>query len=164
MAAVAILGIVYAYLAQAASQGILTVGDSRWRLEASLLADEAMAQLQQQMQAGAPLPVGPEEETEAGEFIVSRKVGYFNLPEETFPLPEAGPSLLHPGGTNFGILRVVIIRVKWFDGIEDRVLRRITFAYDAGRAGELLGTSGLLDAATLGDPSQLPSPPPGDGS
>ena len=58
MAAVALLGILYAYLAKAASQGILTAGDSRWRLEASMLADDELVKLERQMLEGAPLETG----------------------------------------------------------------------------------------------------------
>ena len=51
LAAVALLGILYAVLARVAIEGLRAEGDSERRLEASLLADERVNDL-----VGAPLP------------------------------------------------------------------------------------------------------------
>jgi prepilin-type N-terminal cleavage/methylation domain-containing protein len=139
MAAVALLGIVYAYLARAASQGIITAGQSRWRLEASLLADEAMAQVEQEIRDGVGLPLG-EEEIDADPFVITRAIEFYALPEELFPRPEsAAASLLHPGDTDLGVLRLVRISVRWSDGVRMQRLHRITFGYDTEAAAPQLG-------------------------
>ncbi len=145
MAAVALLGILYAYLAKAASQGILTAGESRWRLEASLIADEELAKLERQLREGAPLETGSVE-TELDLFVVTVETEPFTLelPElpATDPPPEpSAASLLGSSGDpqDTGILRKVTIRVSWFDGVEQKQIERITFAYDASAALALLG-------------------------
>ena len=145
MAAVALLGILYAYLAKAASQGILTAGESRWRLEASLLADEELASLERQLREGAPLEVGSLE-AERDPFVVTVEIEPFTL-----TLPEVAPTDQPPdlsaasllGSSDdpqdTGILRQVTIRVSWFDGVEEQQIERITFGYDASAALPLLG-------------------------
>lgn len=141
MAAVAILGIVYAYLARAASQGILTTGESRWRLEASLLADRELVDVEREMQATGSLEMG-ETELEEGEFRVLRSVEPFDLPPELLPAEdadEAGTSLLAASGNTPGILRRIRIRVSWFDGVNEQSLERISFGYDEAGAAALLG-------------------------
>jgi hypothetical protein len=108
-------------------------------LEASLLADEAVAALEQDLQSGAALPIG-QEEFDADPFLITRSIELFNLPEDLFPAPEAGPSLFHLGDTNLAILRRVRITVAWFDGVHEQTLERITFAYDKVTAAAVLGT------------------------
>ena len=133
LAAVAILGIVYAYLAKAASQGILTSGESRWRLEASLMADQELADLEREMRGGLPLEPG-ERERKEGDFTVIRSIEVWNLPPELLPPPDpdaAGTSLLSGSETAPRALRRVRVRVRWYDGIHDQSIERVTFAYDA---------------------------------
>jgi len=152
MAAVALLGILYAYLARAASQGILTSGDSRWRLEASLRADQAMADLEQEMRAQAPLEVGTTE-VEEELFTVTREVETWSLPLEPPPEAEQAPapalSLLGGDPRNPGLLRRVSIRVSWFDGLDEHSLERVTFALDLAAAESLLGGGAAPGEAEL---------------
>ena len=54
LAAVAILGILYVVLADVAMQGLLSEGRSRRRLEASLLADQALSDIEIEMASGGP--------------------------------------------------------------------------------------------------------------
>jgi prepilin-type N-terminal cleavage/methylation domain-containing protein len=156
MAAVAILGIVYAYLARAASQGILTTGETRWRLEASLLADRVLVDLEREMQATGTLEAG-ETEFDEGDFHVVRRVEPFELPPELVPQADtdddAGASLLTADGNRPGILRRIRIEVSWFDGIHERTLERISFGYDeAGAAALLGGLAPGADAAPDAEP------------
>ncbi|MDJ0850243.1 MAG: prepilin-type N-terminal cleavage/methylation domain-containing protein [Myxococcota bacterium] len=145
MAAVALLGILYAYLAKAASQGILTAGDSRWRLEASMLADDELVKLERQMLEGAPLETGSSEE-ERELFVITREIEPFTIPLPEPPPSEAPPptglSLLGGQGSepgSEGILRRITIRVAWSDGVDEHQIERVTFGYDASAALPLLG-------------------------
>jgi prepilin-type N-terminal cleavage/methylation domain-containing protein len=152
MAAVAILGIVYAYLARAASQGILTTGESRWRLEASLLADDVLFDIEREMQDTGSLELG-ETESDEGEFHVLRRVEPFELPAELLPQADpddAGTSLLRADGNRPGILRRIRIRVSWFDGVREQTLERISFGYDEQAAATLLGGLAPADATGSG--------------
>jgi prepilin-type N-terminal cleavage/methylation domain-containing protein len=148
MAAVALLGILYAYLAKAASQGIVNAGDSRWRLEASLLADEELVALERQMLEGVPLEPGSSEE-ERDAFTVRREIEVLSLPvEEAVVGADAPPaaSLLGDGSPqNPGILRRVVIRVSWFDGVDEQQIERVTFAYDPEAALPLLDADLIAD-------------------
>lgn len=143
MAAVALLGIVYAYLARAASQGILTSGESRWRLEASLLADQELADLEREMRAGAPLELGRQDPREEGDFTVARRIEVWSLPAELMPPRDpdsTGPSLLGRGPNDaLGTLRRVRVRVAWFDGVRDQHIERVTFVYDTLAAANAAG-------------------------
>jgi hypothetical protein len=120
-------------------------------LEASLVADEAMARLDLEMQSGSALPIG-KEEIDADPFLVTRSIELFNLPEDLFPAPEEGPSLFHLGDTDMAVLRRVRITVTWFDGVHEQTLERITFAYDK------FTTANVLASLSAG------GPPPGLGA
>ena len=55
MAAVALLVIVYTFLAKAATQGVRSEADSRRRMEASLLADATLAEIETRLALGETL-------------------------------------------------------------------------------------------------------------
>jgi len=151
MAAVAILGIVYAYLSKAASQGILTAGESRWRLEASLLADQELADLERATRAGVPLEAG-EQDRQVDDFTVIRRIEIWTLPQELLPAPEPdaeGSSLLEGSATTPGILRRIQVVVQWFDGVHDQSIERVTFDYDASANPDLLQLAPALGAPPL---------------
>lgn len=160
MAAVALLGILYAYLAKAASQGILTTGDSRWRLEASLLLDEEFAALERQLGDGAPIDVGSTEE-ERDLFTIERISEPLALPLELLEEPAEGSALSLLSGANTveepGLLRRVTLRVSWFDGIHDQFLERTTFAVDISSLPLPTGTlpAGTLPPGGLRPPGEL---------
>lgn len=144
LAAVALLGILYAYLARAGAQGILVSGDSRMRLEAALVADYEMTQLETQLAAGVSLELG-RSEREFGPFRTVVEVTPLPVPPELLPgaLPGEGerddaPTLL-VGRTpdEPGMLQVVNLTVAWNDGVDDHEIERTTFAYDPTRAAEL---------------------------
>lgn len=159
MAAVAILGIVYAYLARATSQGILTAGESRWRLEASLVADQVLSDLERNMATDGTLPLG-ETEFEVDGFAVKQTISPLELPPELLAedepdqasrsrsSPGASPaSLLAGDGSTPGILRQIRVRVGWFDGVQEQSLVRYSFGYDASAALPLLGLAPEAAAA-----------------
>ena len=143
MAAVALLGIVYTFLAKAATQGIRSEADSRRRMEASLLADATLAELETRLAAGETLqPELTEEENE--EFRISVEVTPFELAAELAgklagTAPEA-PSGFGAAGANApNLVQRVEVRVVWNDGIFERSAERVTFAFDTQAAQTLAG-------------------------
>ena len=159
LAAVALLGILYTYLAKAATEGILTAGNSRWRLEASLLADEEIAALERQLLEGAPLEADSAE-AERGAFKVTREVEPFTL-EIPAPATAEAPAPVGSGllgdpsnPRDEGILRRITIRVAWFDGLDEHQIERVTFGYDPSAAVSLLGADLIADD-TLDDVDDL---------
>jgi prepilin-type N-terminal cleavage/methylation domain-containing protein len=179
MAAVAILGILYATLARVASQGILSSGESRWRIEASLAADREMAALELEQKSLVPLEPGISERVEEP-FTITREVEVFELPPELLAAPAqdgsprvpaaepGGPSLFGSGAQDPGILRRVTLRVSWFDGVDEQSLERVTFAYDTGALAALFGGEAALGAGPGGllpslgaGAGQIPSLPAG---
>jgi prepilin-type N-terminal cleavage/methylation domain-containing protein len=154
MAAVALLGILYTYLAQAAIQGVHTAGQSRQRMEASLLVDEELARLETGLATGVALPDGVHED-EREDFVVVTEVTPFPLPESiTLPVPVPGsptagdrPSLFGGRDANDpGLVRRIQIRVLWQDGIFERSVERTTFGYDKE------ATEALLERLEAGNP------------
>ena len=79
MAAVALLGILYTFLAKAATQGVRSEADSRRRMEASLLADATLAEIETLLAVGETLQL-ERTEIEEEEFRVSVEVMPFELP------------------------------------------------------------------------------------
>jgi prepilin-type N-terminal cleavage/methylation domain-containing protein len=78
LAAVAVLALVYTALAQAAMQGLSHEGDASRRLHASLLADQALAEIEGQLAVGAAPPAGLTE-AEQEEFAIRIEVRPFDL-------------------------------------------------------------------------------------
>jgi prepilin-type N-terminal cleavage/methylation domain-containing protein len=70
MAAVLVLGLLYAVLAEAAIRGLRSEGVSRRRVEASLIADLALADIEEQIALGKPPRSGSEEESVDGYRVV----------------------------------------------------------------------------------------------
>jgi prepilin-type N-terminal cleavage/methylation domain-containing protein len=142
MAAVALLGIVFTYLAKAATQGVRSEADSKLRMEASLLADATLAEIETRLAAGEPLEL---ELTEVEEepFRVSVEVTPYELPVELAGDPEttAPPrSALGAAGADVpNLIQRVEVRVVWDDGIFERSAERVTFAFDTEAATALMG-------------------------
>ena len=142
MAAVALLGILYTFLAKAAAQGVRSEADSRRRMEASLLADATLAEIETRLATGEALQL-ERTETENEEFRVSVEVTPFELPAELAGgLAETGPGTPSaPGAGDAGaasLLQRVEIRVVWDDGIFERSAERLTFAFDTQEAQALM--------------------------
>lgn len=180
LAAVAILAIAYTTLGSSGLQGLQQEGEARRRLEASLLADAAIAQVESAIEAGTAPPVG-EEESESDGYRIQVSVEPFTL---AVPEPQAahggkrlgnaqsrlggdrstepaapGSSLLGPSGAGRGgesPLRRIAVRVVWDEGFGERVASRTTFALDAEAAAETL--QGLAQAAAQNQPAQPNNP------
>ena len=131
MAAVAVLGVLYVTLAGVAIQGLQNQGESRRRLEASLLADEYMIELEAQFD-GTPLPEIEREETD--------ERGYLITVEPPKPLPrsaleaaganEASP-VIFPGADEDSGLYEISVVVSWQEAGRERRVQRTTYAFDA---------------------------------
>ena len=146
MAAVAILGIVYTLLAKAATQGVRSEADSRNRMQASLLADETLAEIETRLAAGEALQLElTEEEDEDTGFRVSVEVTPFDLAAELAgklagAAPEAPSVPRMPGAEAPSLVQRVEVRVVWDDGIFERSAERVTFAFDT-QAAQTLASS-----------------------
>lgn len=141
MAAVAIIAIVFTTLARVASEGLRSEGSSKRRLEASLLADAALADIEAQFVDGLAPEMGSEE-TEAGLFTVIVDVSAFDL-DSAIPLPEADgeslSTLLSASGSSESPLRQIDIRVTWIEGLEEYEVKRTTFGADLVAIQTLIG-------------------------
>jgi hypothetical protein len=143
MAAVALLGILYTFLAKAATQGVRSEADSKRRMEASLLADATLAEIETRLAVGEALQL-ERTESEEEEFRVSVAVTPFELPAKLAgQLAETAPdtpSVFGGGGANApSLVQRVEIRVVWDDGIFERSAERVTFAFDTQAAQALTG-------------------------
>ena len=134
MAAVALLGIVYTFLAKAATQGVRSEADSRRRMEASLLADATLAEIETRLALGETLQLERTEE-ENEEFRISVEVTPFELAAElagklTGTAPEVPIAFGAAGAKAPSLVQRVEVRVVWDDGIFERSAERVTFAFD----------------------------------
>lgn len=147
MAAVLVMGLIFTVLAQVNIEGVMAEGTSRRRLEASLLADEVLGDLEGELLAGGFPEEGSREE-ERGDFRVRVDVRpfdpspYLALREEPETPgagrrePEAVASLLDPPAAGQpSLIRRFDVSVAWSEtgglGDDEQVVRRTTFAYDA---------------------------------
>ena len=144
LAAVALLGILYTFLARAATQGVRSEADSRRRMEASLLADATLAEIETQLAAGEALQLESTEiESENADFRVSVEVTPLERPAglagrlaKTAP---GTPSAFGAGDADApSLLQRVEVRVVWDDGIFERSAERLTFAFDTQEARALM--------------------------
>jgi prepilin-type N-terminal cleavage/methylation domain-containing protein len=142
LAAVAILGGLYIVLAGVAMQGLRAEGESQRRLEASLLADHHLSELEIQLEAGTPPELG-RTESEEDLFRIELEVKPFEI---SLPAPstEAGdgaelPSPADDTGTAaLAALRTIELTVSWLEGEEERSVVRTTYAFDLEAASELV--------------------------
>jgi len=172
MAAVAILGIAYITLGSSGIQGLQHEGEARRRMQASLLADSALAEIETMLEAGQVPPLGKDERETDG-FQVTVEVTSFaiDIPEEDAasgqrlgkarsrlggsaaqqaPQPVIpGPSLLGGGASAGAVspLRRIDVRVSWNEGFGERTLSRTTFGLDREAAGP---TIDAIEAAVQG--------------
>lgn len=132
LAAVAILGVLYTMLIGVAMQGLRAEGTSKRRLEASLIADRELAELELQLDVGVVPPIG-EEEVEAGDFRVRVAVRPFDLllPELATPSGQPSPLLADLTSDRSSPLRVIEVRVAWLEADVEYEIVRSTFGFDA---------------------------------
>jgi prepilin-type N-terminal cleavage/methylation domain-containing protein len=159
LAAVVLLGTVYTVLAGVAIRGLKNEGTARRRLEASLIADEQLAQIELQIDAGA-FPISGPDEVEMDIFVIE-----FSDEEFAIPLPpsEDGEdaeygigSLLGGGASGAGEMpmRRYELRVTWLEGVAEYEVVRTTFGFDALAADWLpTDASGLSGLDGLGGDS-----------
>ncbi len=147
MAAVLVLGMLYAVLANAAMQGLQAEGETRRRLEASLIADRALAELETQILLGVIPPSSRAEEAQ-DPYLVTVTVQPFDPsvllvpPEEGEAAPRAAgtpaETLLGPPSSGAeGRLRRIDVLVAWSDAGQERSVGRTTFAFDTSGLEEL---------------------------
>ena len=174
MAAVLVLGVIFSVLASVTIEGLRAEGDSRRRLEASLLADEVLGDLEGQLLAGVFPEVGSSER-EMGDYRVTVDVEPFD-PSPYLALEsqaetttrsigqrESEPqSLLEPPASGEpSLIRSFEVVVHWSEGFDEHAVRRTTFAYDVAALAPLVeagagatGDAGSGDAATGGGTSR----------
>jgi prepilin-type N-terminal cleavage/methylation domain-containing protein len=142
LAAVAILGGLYVVLADVAMQGLRAEGESQRRLEASLLADYHLSELEIQLEAGIAPELGrTESEEDAFRIELDVKPFEISLPDlrtdtgvvSGLPLPADDP-----GAAALEALRAIELTVSWLEGEEERSVVRTTYAFDLEAVSELL--------------------------
>jgi hypothetical protein len=163
LAAVLVLGVLYTVLAQVAIDGLRSEGASRRRLEASVLADSALAAFEEQVRLGAVPAPGAGNPEERDPFTLQVDVRELDVEALLPPRPpgEEGPdvSLLAAAGGQPSPLREIVVRVAWNEGDRGLEVTRSTYAFDASGFAELFpaaggdGGAGGGDGATGGDGS-----------
>ena len=184
LAAVAILGIAYIALGSSGIQGLQYEGEARRRLEASLLADRVLADIETELELEWHLtpPLG-DDEREDGDFEIAVKVAPFSIvvPDEQGKggkrlgaarsrlggsdaqaqqpaIP--GESLLGGGGPgSFSPLRRIDVHIVWNEGFGERSVSRTTFALDPEAARPTLDAIAQAQAAARGQQPQQPAAP-----
>lgn len=146
LAAVLVLGILYTVLATSAIEGLRAEGESKRRLQASLLADEHLIGLESELAAGLFPEIGIEE-TEIEQFQLVIEVAPFDVTPylgDAFQeeLSEGRASLLSPDRTEGSLLRLVSVMVRWFEAADEHEVRRSTIAYDQATIASLVPSSG----------------------
>lgn len=138
LAAVLVLGVLYTVLAGVAIEGLRAEGASKRRIEASLLADQILADLEDQIAVGSVPPVGLEER-EADVFDLTIAVRELDPAVLVPPEPpdserelrrEGSFSLFETGGTQPSRLREIEVRVDWLEGDRELTVQRISYAFD----------------------------------
>jgi prepilin-type N-terminal cleavage/methylation domain-containing protein len=145
MAAVLVLGVLYTVLASTAIHGLRAEGESKRRLEASLLADAYLAEIEAGIAAGVFPELGASEEEVEG-YQISIEVVPFDVSpylgeEFAEQLPQPGdptPSLLAPPSRpDESFLRSVAVSVRWLEAEGEHEARRSTLAYDPATVASL---------------------------
>ncbi len=141
LVAVAILGILYAVLAEAGMRGLMAEGEADRRLRASLLADQLVDEVEQKLSFGEAPALGRTEGA-AGPFRSEVEVTPLSLALPP-PREEAGsgaaagtppaPAVSVLGATDAegrpALLRVAV-EVRWPEGVVERRVRRVRYAFD----------------------------------
>jgi prepilin-type N-terminal cleavage/methylation domain-containing protein len=150
LAAVVVFGLSFTMLAQVAMQGLAAEGEASRRMRASLLADRLLAEVEGQLAAGAAPPQGLAED-EIDEFTTEVEIRPYDfalhfagaevpdyITEETRgqrPLP-----LLEPPNRGASVLLQLDVRVRWLEGVFERVVTRSTFGIDRAALEPLIAS------------------------
>ncbi len=143
LAAVALLGLMYTILGRVAIQGLRAEGESARRIEASLLADRVLSDLEIELAQGSVPPLG-EREYEDGEWQVRVRVASFDLPFASATSAEDGSRGRLLPGTGAGTaspVRSIQVQVSWIEGAAERSVSRTTYALDLSEVEALEGPS-----------------------
>lgn len=163
MAAVLVLGVLYTMLATTAIHGLRSEGESKRRLEASLLADENLMELEGGLAAGIFPEIGAIE-SEAGDFQVAVEVTPFDVTpflgsdEEDGEPPGADSLLAPPDRPEESLLRLVTVAVRWDEAGGEREVSRTTLVYDQASFAGMFGDGGADTAADEVDEDQFVNP------
>ncbi len=160
LAASAVVGFVFTVLASWNIQGLRAEGTASRRLEASLLADRVLSDLEAGLLTGTAPQVGRDENEVEGFAVVVEvaplPVVLADLPPEVAGSPTlggepSGPTLLSSSGGGGAVtpLRHVRIEVGWMDGTAEERVVRDTFVFDAASVASTL--EGISTPGT-GDP------------
>lgn len=172
MAAVLVLGVLYTVLAGSHMQGLRSEGESRRRLEASLLVDELMMELEAAIAAGESPPIGTSE-SEIDEYRVVTEVTPFDPGaflgvvggedgEGVAPEQLGSTLLLPPEDPEESVLRIVNVAVRWMEAEGEHEVRRTTLTYDAAAVAGLFPEpggegDGEIDEDDLANPDGSPN-------
>lgn len=148
LVAVAVLALLYTALAGVSFQGLRMEGDAGRRFQASLLADNALTELENQFRLGSAPALGSSEE-EVDQFRVETLIEGFQTEllqkavaarRKADPREEpAKPELLaSTRGVAQPYLYEINVAVFWEEAGHERSVRRTTFGFDAPRAASLL--------------------------
>lgn len=146
MAAVAFVAIVFTTLARVANQGLQSEGISKRRLEASLLADEVLSDIEAQVSSGTAPEIG-REESEEGIFDVVIDVTTFDLESviaASAEAPDGDPSFDRSAedATTESPVRLIEITVTWNEGENEFRVIRTTFGFDLAATYQTLENRG----------------------
>lgn len=145
MAAVIVLGMLYSVLATSAIQGLRSEGESKRRMEASLLVDELLMEIEANIAIGESPPVGRTEEEIEHYQVVTEVVPFDLMPYlgEEFSLEEMNSTLLLPtDDPDDSFLRVTSVVVRWLEAEGEHEVRRTTLTYDAAAVADLFPSEG----------------------
>lgn len=172
LGAAALLAFVYIALTRSEIEGLRSEQESNRRLQASLLADQRLADLELDLASGAAPSLGDVEEEALPPFRVRTEVRAFAPPPPpndaaTLGLREGSlaarhaarqvdpnaPSLLAPPkpGDPDPPLRAIDVVVLWDEGIYEREVRRTTYALDTAAAEAIVGPAVAAAEAAAAD-------------
>lgn len=148
MAAVAVVAIVFTTLARVASQGLYSEGLSKRRLEASLLADRAVADIELGAAAGQ-MPAPGLTEVEEGLYRIAIEVRPFDVLEILPDPPDTGLVAAADDDEEQEPVWVqeVKVTVSWPEGFDEGKVQRMTYAVDLGNLGGGDVAAQLLEGA-----------------
>jgi prepilin-type N-terminal cleavage/methylation domain-containing protein len=169
LAAVALLALAFAPLSGAHIQGLQHEGESLRRIQASLIADQLLAELEASIDAGEVPQPGKQDRSD-GDFAIATEVAALDLevpdddaataaPGSAAPqtglggkpanrLPDVlSASLLRGSGRTASPIRRVTLRVTWTEGWGERSVTRTTYAFDAQAVqGEIAALDAIAQA------------------
>ena len=168
LGAAALLAFVYIALTRSEIEGLRSEQEANRRLQASLLADARLAELELAVAAGTPPPLGTTEDAREEPFRVRVDVSAFVPPAPPADLPGSGapkgslaarraarladpraPSLFaEPRRGADPPLRAIEVSVRWDEGVYEREVRRTTFAFDPVVADAIVSSVQSANAAS----------------